>query len=408
MRGEKSDLSPVFYECIYFIYYVCVLFFCYLHSTMFMLRNEPAMQTFLAVGGIFIIVRNLMFVRGWKMPQLIFAMVIGVSFLFTWLQFYPAGFPRTYVFPFAAMIIGAHGLSGKKIMNVHFAVCALLLVITVLAMAGGFIENLVYVQASHQYKPRYAFGSVYPTDFAAHILFLFLTLVWIRGRKMTWLENAAIFAAAIFCFQYCDARTTCICLLLLGIGVALEKICTVKTGSAACRRWKTVFNSRGMGIFFLLIGPVLASLMIMLSYCYRDDSTIMQMLNKVLNGRLSLGREAFVQYNVKLFGQVVPMVGFGGTTVPPDHYFFLDCSYLNILFRFGPVVLFCLLACFELLICRSWKEKNMQRLFALCICLLCCCIEHHLIEVSYDPFPLLVFAGSAGRSVTKRLHKEIA
>ena len=48
MRGEKSDLSPVFYECIYFIYYVCVLFFCYLHSTMFMLRNEPAMQTFLS------------------------------------------------------------------------------------------------------------------------------------------------------------------------------------------------------------------------------------------------------------------------------------------------------------------------------------------------------------------------
>lgn len=63
----------------------------------------------------------------------------------------------------ALLIVGAQGVSFRKIIWVYFVVGIIMMAVMITAAEAGMIENLVYHQPGR--KQRIAFGSVYPTDF---------------------------------------------------------------------------------------------------------------------------------------------------------------------------------------------------------------------------------------------------
>ena len=67
-------------------------------------------------------------------------------------------------------------------------------------------------------------------------------------------------------------------------------------------------------------------------------------------------------------------------------YFFLDCSYLNILFESGWVMLLLVLAVYVAVSFKQLSGKEWVRLLVLALVALQCVFEHHLLDPAYCPF----------------------
>ena len=75
------------------------------------------------------------------------------------------------------LIIGAKEIDYKKILKVYLGVQIPLTIITLIAGQLGIIENLTYYRGE---QVRMAFGFVYPTNFASHLMFMIAA--WIAKR----------------------------------------------------------------------------------------------------------------------------------------------------------------------------------------------------------------------------------
>jgi len=145
------------------------------------------------------------------------------------------------------------------------------------------------------------------------------------------------------------------------------------------RLWTAIWKT--LGPYALLLAAILS---IAATYLYSPESQILAFVNKLFTSRLNLGKEGMNSYGISLFGRVVEMNGFGGSTIAPDNYFFIDCSYVHILLRFGIAFTFILVFSYTYM-CMKYK-KDIYFLFAIALVAINCIIAHHLIEVSYNPF----------------------
>ena len=113
--------------------------------------------------------------------------------------------------------------------------------------------------------------------------------------------------------------------------------------------------------------------MILLSRFYDPSKGWMEKLDSIMSTRLALGKKTFDLYDVKLWGQYIEMHGGGGTTAPKPDYFFIDCSYLNILMRFGFVVFVLTMLLLSITIVKSYKKPFLLAMIVI-ICI------HSMIE----------------------------
>ena len=74
-------------------------------------------------------------------------------------------------------------------------------------------------------------------------------------------------------------------------------------------------------------------------------------------------------------------------------YFFLDSSYINILFQYGILVLAMLTVLSVWIMFRLMKAQMPGRMFILMVVFLCCVMEQHLMEIAYHPFWLMALTG---------------
>lgn len=320
--------------------------------------------------------------RSWRIGEIVLAALFCGALLRSWQRV-----GRAYIAELALLFVGAHGIDFKKIARVWLAISAAALAGTMVLALTGVIENLVYYRGVHR---RMAFGILYPTDFAAHVFFLAAGWAWLRERRIALWEIAAIAGLGVFCLVFCDARNSVICLFLLAAGLLYLKL----RRREARKRGGAYEPLRPIQWLLTASAPVLAAGMILLSRFYDGESGFMSALDRGLSGRLALGHQAFLLYPVRLFGQEVPMVGLGGTTEPVAEYFFLDSSYMNILFCFGLVVLLCVLGTMVLSALREKRAGAWERLGLLAVVALQCMVEHHLLELGYNLFLLLPLAAT--------------
>ena len=292
-------------------------------------------------------------------------------------------------FWFAVFILGARGIDQKKLIRFYFTVSVIICSITFLCGCTGLIENLVYHRADG--TTRIAFGFNYPTDFCSHIFFLVVCWLWLREEKTTYYEIAGIAALAVFTYLACNARTTSAMLLLIALWMVVVKL-------RARRNDNRYAMTKPLQVCCFLAPPLAALFMTVASVFYSDQNRFFALLDKCTNSRLSQGHLGFLRYNPTLFGQAVEMNGNGGITDLPDDYFFLDCTYVNTLLRYG---LFALLVVLFLLFYLTLSEKHKKAFIhvgLLGIVALQCVIEQHLMELGHCPLLLLLltYNGEAG------------
>lgn len=280
----------------------------------------------------------------------------------------------------ASFIVGAKDVHFEKILNMYIVLGIFIMLLAFMLSRFGIIEDLNYL-SSRGNRLRHSFGSIYPTDFAAHIFYLSLAIVSKGEQSVKTWKLLFLLAMGGMTFAFCDARTSAICLLFMAFALGeyyfivnyknLKKIC---------------FEA---GQFSYI---VCATFFIGLSFFYKMGNSFFEKLNQMLSLRLQFSNKAINEYGFSIFGQFVEEFGLGGSTEGHEINFFIDDSYLRILIEYGVVVFVLILVMFWISYRRLIQFQKEIMAIAFIAISFHCFMEHHMIEIVYNPFVLVLFS----------------
>lgn len=280
-------------------------------------------------------------------------------------------------------VISAYGIDFRKILKAYLLEAAILTAITTFASLIGWIPNII----NHQYgRTRYAMGSIWCTDYAAKFFFMLLICLYLYSKKMKWFHWVGLLAICTTVFAITFGKLDFIC-MLLAIALFFFHELLQKHSGKLKETWEKLLEKCAV-----LFTPCAALLMTIITLVYTPSNSILFKLNKLLSGRLILGRNAFSNIKFTLIGQDIVWVGMGNISndLVPKDYNFVDCSYLNILFTFGLLVILALIAMSVYLAYKNRKDHHFVLVVALIS--LNCMVAHHFIELAYNPFWVAILA----------------
>lgn len=289
----------------------------------------------------------------------------------------------------------------RKLVTVFTTILGLSLATIMLASKLNVLNNIIYnTWYDGVLKQRISFGINYPTDFASYILFFCLAWTFLRKDKISYVEIALMYGLDYFIYRFCVARNSTICLfvfasllLIIRIGRSVKRLTKDKQFMPRWLSCSFSFVIRGLASLSI---PVCAALAIGFSYYYTPEKEYMVKLNEWVSTRLSIGRETFNSFSIKLFGQHIDLQGNGGYTLSwlnitsnGNSYNFIDSSYLSTLIRYGLFVFVCVILVFTITSFMAAKRKDYVTLFIIAIIAVHSVIEHHMLDFNYNPFMFL-------------------
>lgn len=219
------------------------------------------------------------------------------------------------------------------------------------------------------------------SDMAAHYFWIVIAYLWIRGKKITWGEIIALSALNALIYSATGSNTTLICFTIaLLISICYKLFSMFKTELKALKR----FTSLCAVLSFVVI----SALMLILTFSYNSQNQFLYRLNSILHERLSIGYRGIVECGISLFASDVKIYGENASL--SGFYNFLDCSYISVLIKYGILPLLFYIA--SMTFVQTRQKKYIYGTLLLAVCALSCIEEHHLSDIPYNFFILLIFA----------------
>lgn len=278
----------------------------------------------------------------------------------------------------AILVIGIHGVNLKSAVRIFFytssAICAMLFVLSLC----GVIENYQNDTAG---IPRYAFGNVYPTDFAATLFYIELAHGFIKGKKYGPADFLFWTAAAAFVLIFCVARLDSVLMFAFALAMMLAT------------RNPRLFNDKAVSGVLVISVPVLCVIALLMHVFYSPQNPVLGWINGIFSGRLEFGKAVIQDYGFSLFGHNIKMQGWGFKTSEWDEslgYYFVDSGWLSVTLRFGFVMTIFMCASFMAASKKYIREKNYVLPIVILFISITSIVDHHVLEVGYNPF-LFVF-----------------
>ena len=263
----------------------------------------------------------------------------------------------------------------KVVLRNYVIVAGILVVGVFLLSLVGMIPNLQYNRAG---VIRNSFGFIYPTDFASHCFYLFLAISYLLKDKLIWTRSLFGVLLSAFIIKYCDARLNALSILLATVIFI----------------YFYYSNGKKLKIFALLpySAVVFASIVTYLSYKFSWSNPFLVSVNKLITGRLALGRNAFDTFGVHLFGtRNVQFIGSGGKTESVIGYNYVDSSYVQMLFTYGIVPVVLLIIIYVVASRKQYKDGQYLLVAILSLIAFNCMIEAFWFVPTYNIFMFLLF-----------------
>ena len=363
------------WEIGYLIIYGFILIWEFFQTTMFEIAWPPKMGYVFAIISCCYVVAKFIGKRSYTKKDIILSILILVAFVI------PAfGADYAFLFWIGFLIVGAKDVSTTKLLKVYLFISITMIVVTFAASQCGIIEDLQYIlYEGEQLIVRHSYGIIYPTDYAAHVFYVVLALtVFLEDKLNLIVRSWMIILVAMIIYTCANAKTSTLCLLGFMVMCLMERV---------LRKHMYKFSK-----ILAYIPLTCALVFLLLAYNYDASVNWKLVINKLLNGRLELSKIAFDNYDIKLFGQYIPEVGSGASLEEKWDYFFIDDAYVRILMEYG-IVLFIVTLVMMVVLARRFREKGQFLLvFALAIVSVHSIMEHHLLEVAYNPFLFMLFA----------------
>lgn len=364
-RKYRMEFSELLFFIAYSLYLVKVI----LETTMFKIYIGKNIDLLINIVVVVLLIMKIIFCEKYSPKIFITASIFSILALLIYKQSSYANIIFLILF-----IIGAKNVEFIKIVKCFLIIK---LIITCLAIIGanlGVIEHIIYIRDG---KIRNSFGSIYATDFAAGIFFILIGYSYIRYEKFSIKESIIYIFIGYILLELCDTRLDSLCI----IGLAF--IMLIRKSIEKNKIWRKII---------LISIPISAIISIELSKGYDVNNKLMLFLNKALSGRLRLGKQGIDEYGFKPFGQTVEMIGNGGRNIPPTNYFFIDSSYLHIALRYGVIILILICGLLVYKINKNIKNGDIALGIIIMIIAINSIVAHHLIDLAYNPFILILFS----------------
>jgi hypothetical protein len=260
-----------------------------------------------------------------------------------------------------------------------------------LAAVGVQFNIIEHVIRNRDGIPRYSFGSIYATDFAARIFFLCAAYCYLKYENLNIKDSIIFWIAGIFVSYYCDARLDTICIFILSLLPIAKAVLKGK-----------VYMNRYIEWLIALSIPIFATLSVGMSYLYSPNNKFMVFLDKILTGRLHFAKRGLNEYGITLLGEDIKMTGLGGTNKTITDYFFVDSSYVQIALKYG--IVFLVILCIYYVVFMKNRLENNDILLPISIVIVGIngIVAHHFINPAYNVFLLALFAHINKTKVNKK------
>lgn len=359
------------WDVTYFIIYVATLVHEFYFSTMFPQELLDNTARYFYITILMYVVLKLIYSKRYSRVEQIMSVALIAIFSISGVV---SGYLE--IVQYILLIIGAKGVDLRKILMLYSGIAAMMLIVAFVASQCGIIENLVYEDARR--GKRYSFGCIYPTDFAAHVFYLIAALIASFNQKIKIWWSIIIFGIALLIYKLCYAYTSVLTLILLGVGIIIY---CIKDD------WKIKKGMAAIPILTALLFPALMTI-------YDGNQNFWYKLDLKLSYRMLYTSWGIRDYGFSLFGQHVTEYGNGLTTTYNENYFFIDDSYMRILIEYGIIVFIAVLIIILLMSLRMIKKNQIIWFMLLELVCLHSFMEHHLLELAYNPFIIYLYAKS--------------
>lgn len=381
-RIDLSQVLEILYLSILAIYFLRLFFDTTLLSIPWPGRSTEILRT----AVISVVLLKLGYTSGYKGKRWLIAVLLASAF---WLSWMSTGY--WFLFELSILAIGAKDVPYKKVLKVYLW-CGIFVVGTsIIASLTGVARDLVYVKDG---RYRHSFGINYPTDLAAHITYLLLVL-WVVYERIPATMTAVLFLLfALFQFRYCNTECSEVVALLSMIGVLYVWLASCIERNTEKKNMTCMIISKSIWLLDRLLTVFMwgcAGSIIWMATHWAEYA-VLQKFNGWVSGRLRLAKDAFDRYGIKFFGTAFDMIGAGSNTVTRAGYNFVDSSFCMILVRYGIAVLAAVLIIYFVVERKALKNGDRKLMVAFALVSIHSLIEHHLLELAYDPFILLAFA----------------
>ncbi len=260
------------------------------------------------------------------------------------------GYVELIYLPFMAYCL--YGAKPERVMRVYAVCLSIPLAATILSALSGAIENYLYLGGGTRGILRGSYGIKYPTDFAAYIIYLFLS-AWGSGRFKNWRYTAFSTALALFMaymiYTYPHGTNSTLCSILIAVVIVYDGLSEkVFPRYKVTRKITKVVDWLTIGAF-----PICAAGIFILSWLYGKGNGLAVRINQIISNRLYFIWYSYEKYGLHWFGTLTPQQG--GGLLYNDQYEFIDSSYGVILLRYGTIAFFMIAAVW---VWMTWKAVS--------------------------------------------------
>lgn len=359
-------------EKIYFLALGIYLIGSYITGTMFDYSDQVLLGFNLIAASLMLI--KIVFFDYSEVKDIVLILLVLMLFYLT------GRYAQDYqLYYYAYFIIASKNIEYKKIIKFFVMLISILLLVTIACSLFDIIPN-VKIGRDNEATLRFALGTIYPTDLAARVFYLMLTLVTLKKFNLKIQEYIIFISLTAMTYFITDTKLDAL-LMVLVLVVAMIK--------------KYIIN------LFNYIKPLYLNLLIaifvfgnvVMPYIYTPTIGILQKIDHALSGRLYYGHVAFKDYNITVFGQYIFQNGWGGGRKVTD-YFFIDSSYLRMLMMLGLVMFIIMLGAILYLSKKFLENKQYSLLIMLGLVLLSSAIDQHFIELTFNTILLTLTANT--------------
>ncbi|MBQ8514234.1 MAG: hypothetical protein IJ496_02450 [Ruminococcus sp.] len=275
--------------------------------------------------------------------------------------------------------VGAFGADPKLLAKIYFVISAFILSVSMVLSQIGIIEDRTFPRPGSNVL-RHSMGMKYITIWAALMFFLIAVYIYIRGLSITKKEIAVLFGITLFTYVMANSRLEFMAMLVLLAAVLFYK---KLRKSRLVQNIMTYSFLIGFGISFLL------------TFAYMLFPAQLAGLDDVFSDRLSLSAQGIEEYGFSLFGEVIPMQGYGEIEFDwSKGYFFLDSFYINYTLQYGLVFAVLLLVFITIISVQLKKKKNTWLLMFVFFAAMHGVIISSIMAVEMCPFFVIAVAGA--------------
>ncbi|AXQ78534.1 hypothetical protein DDV21_005280 [Streptococcus chenjunshii] len=317
---------------------------------------------------------SVFFKKTWSVYFLLVAALFSITGVLVWHATSDTG-----VLVLAIFLMGAYKIDVRKIITVYLIIIGSIMLLTFISSLLGLIPNLQYIRPDTGIV-RNSFGIIYPTDFAAHVFYLYLFSAYLFLWKRPWLLAGVGLFTAWFLIRFSDARLDALTVLITGFIFVLIYYLPKNRLYHKLMSWSA------------LATVAAAYLSYYLTVHFNPRQPFYAKVNAQLSGRLSLGKRALDLYGIKPFGQVIEFIGNGGSTDSVSNYNFVDSSFLKVMLLYGAVFIILFIILTTIRSIQSVNSKDYYTLAVLLAVAVNSMVAHHLIEPYYNVFSILLLA----------------